>query len=1198
MVCIRRGFFYSLLIASVLVLISGSNVNAQQVFGSIIGTVTDPSGSAVANAKVTITDVTKGTSFDTTTNDSGEYSKGQLIPDTYKVTIEATGFQKVVSNDLQVLVDQSTPFNATMTVGNVEQTVEVTAAAPLLQTDRADVAQTFTAKELSELPSVGRNLQSFELLNPGVVKFGWQHASDENPQGSVQTEVNGQLFDSTGYYLDGTINQDPILGIIVINPTFDSVNEVKQSSQDYDAEFGYTGAGLMTYSTKSGTNDLHGDAFEYIYLNTPGFQDFGRDPFAQNTPLAPGVYTPTTHQSQFGGSIGGRIIKDKLFFFGDAQLSRNHTGGSVLAAVPTAQDRTGNLSDWLAINTGTFTAANGTVYPNYQIFDPATGNPTNGTGRTPFPGNIIPANRISPQALNLINSYFPLPDTAQSCPGCPYNNFSGSGVLSNDANQWNTRWDYYASQKDTIFGRFSSAGFNLGGPGVFGVEAGGPALTGLTTSGSALRYAGESTSQDYSIAAGWTHTASATLVNEFRFGYMKYHVNDVPGGYGTTPASSAGIPGMNLNNTYASGLPYFEVDLPTYSGSASATTAYQLGYDLADNGCNCPLTQTEQQYQFVDNISKIHGNHNFKIGADIRYALNLRVPSDNHRAGEVYFNDSNTAYIATAGGPTLGGNGFASFLLGDPEQFQRYVSSSTDAMEHQKRLFWYGQDEWRVTPKLTFTYGLRWEMVFPETVNAPGNGAELNVNTGLMEVFGEGLVSSHGYQNMNWHEFAPRVSLAYQVTPKTVVRAGYGWTYSLGTFGSTFGHNVTQNPPILVRQTINQGNTCGNNFCDVFTLGPTGNGLSVGPPLFNPAALEPGPNGTYPLSGVAPNNIEVKTRPGIFTMPVFYLFNFTVQHQLTNKISVQGGYVGNQGRHTPLGTDMSFNMNQPEFVPGVGAPGVFPFNGGLGPRYDYGWTQGIDNYCNCANNEYNSFQGLVKIAGAGGYTLTGNYTWQSSQGDGWGGNEAYTFLYDRPLGWGNNPNIPHQQIVVAQTWNIPFGRGRKWGSNVARPIDWVLGGWNVSGVTSIYSGIPFMPTLENYGSGIQPYTGPNNRPDVGSGSPYPGTKNRNQWIVGCPAGSCTTGPYLFPASNAFGNYPVNTLYGPWFFDQDASVMKQFSITERLKFTLRTDARNAFNHTNLATPNADVQSGTVGRITGLAFGGGNMRLLQYSGTISW
>ena len=713
MVSLRKGFLPSVCLGFVLAL-STVSLNAQQVFGSIAGTVTDPSGSAVANAKVTITDVTKSTSFDVTTNDSGQYSKGQLIPDQYTVTIEATGFSKVVSNELTVQVDQATQFNAAMQVGSVGTTVEVTAAAPLLQTDRADVAQTFTAAQISQLPSIGRNLQAFTLLNPGTVSTGWQHAADENPQGSVQMIVNGQLFDSTGYYLDGTINQDPILGIIVINPTFDSVNEVKQANQDYDAEYGYTSAGVNTYSTKSGTNTFHGDAFEYLFINTPGFQDFGRNPFSENTPLAgrKDAFTPTTRQNQFGGSIGGRIIKDKLFFFGDAQLNRQSIGGSLLTTVPTAQERgigqpggQANFGDWLAVQSGS---------ANYQIYDPTTGNQTTGLGRTPFAGNIIPANRLSKQALSLLSSYFPLPNVAGTTVNgiaAPYNNYENSGSLTNDGNLWNTRWDYYLNEKNTFFGRYSYATFQLQAPGVFGEEAGGQAFNNTN-------YAGSSSTFNESIAGGWTYTANATLINELRFGYMRYHVTDVPNGYGTQPATAAGIPGLNLDATYTSALPYFELDNP-----AGPTTS--IGYALGNNThCNCPLDQLERQYQFVDNVTKVRGNHNMKFGADIRYALNLRVPSDNHRAGQLYFNDSYTGEVPSVGAGTIGGNGTASFLLGGVTSFNRYVSSSTDAQERQKRLFWYAQDEWHISPKLTFTYGVRWEWVFPETVNAAGNGAE------------------------------------------------------------------------------------------------------------------------------------------------------------------------------------------------------------------------------------------------------------------------------------------------------------------------------------------------------------------------------------------------------------------------------------------------------------------------------------------
>jgi hypothetical protein len=1170
MVSIRKGLFLGLLFALALTVVFQDSAIAQQVFGSIIGTVTDPSGSAVANAKVTITDVTKGTSFEVMTNESGQYSKGQLIPDQYTITIEAPGFTKVVSNALPVQVDQATQFNTALQVGNVQQQVEVTAAAPLLQTDRADVAQTFTSEQINSLPSIGRNLQSFELLNPGTAKQAWAHASDEDPQGSIQIQVNGQPFYATGYYLDGTVNQDPILGIIVVNPTFDSVNEVKQAGQDYDSEFDTFSAGLLTYSTKSGSNTFHGDAFEFLYVNTPGFQDFGRNPFTENTPIGghAGSFSPTTHQNQFGGSIGGRIIKDKLFFFGDAQLTRNIKGGSVLTTVPTAQERTGNLSDWLALG------------PQYQIYDPLTGNSTTGVGRTPFAGNLIPANRISPQAMNIMN-YWPLPNTQGTVVNgvaAPYNNYSGSGGLTNNGNVWDTRWDYYMNEKNTFFGRYSYASYDLGAPGAFGLLAGGPSFNNAN-------YAGSSSTLNQSIAGGWTYTANATLINEFRFGFLHYHVTDVPNGVGTAPATQAGIPGLNLDNFYTSGLPYFDIQNVSTNGGLDS----KLGYALNVNACNCPLDENERQYQFVDNISKVHGNHSFKFGADIRYALNLRVPSDSHRAGELYFN-SNITGLGNGSGSSVAGLGLATFLLGDVTSFNRYVSSSTNAQERQKRMFWYAQDEWRPNSKLTITYGVRWEWIFPETVNGPQNGAEYNLNTGLLDVFGSGLIGGHGYQNMNWKNFAPRLGIAYQITPKTVIRTGYGWSYSLGTFGSTFGHNVTQNPPVLANQAVTQQSTCGNNFCDVFNL-------AQGPSALAPFVVSP--QGTLPC----PTGIDCKTRPLTMTLPVTYNYNFTVQQQLTHKIAFTAGYIGNQGRHQTNGSSGdTYNANQIYFLPGFtgNQQTLAPFDGLYGPRYNYGNTSAIDNYANSANTRYDSFQGTATIQAMAGLTLQGNYTYQLSQGDGGATssyqglpNSSYTFLYDRALGYVNNNDFPLQQWVMAGNYDIPFGRGRKYGANVNKLVNAVLGGWNFSGIFTYYTGLPFYPTIDSYPG--KPYTGPNTVPDKGTGSPIASNPNRNAWIL-----PLSSGAYTLPAPNTFGDYPINKTYGPRFVNLDASIMKQFSITERFKFTLRMDATNSLNHTNLGMPNTDVQSPSVGQITNVAYSNnqGSMRRVQYSGVLTW
>jgi hypothetical protein len=1112
---------------------------AQQVFGSIYGTVADASGAAVANAKVTITDQSKGTKFEVSTDASGNYNKGQLVPGPYKVQIEAPGFQRVISNEIIVEVDAAARYDAALKVGEVTTEVEVLAVAPLLQSDRADVAQTFTAKQLEDLPNIGRNTQSMELLQPGTAKLGWQHASDENPQNSIQMVVDGQLFSQMGYELDGTTNQDPILGIIVINPNIDSLAEVKQSLQNFDAEFAMVGGGIASYSTKSGSNEFHGSAFEYNQINTPGFKTVAANPFN-------GLPSALYRQNQFGGSIGGPVIKNKFFFFGDTELNRQFQGGGQVSSVPDPLSRSGNFSQWLAYNS------------NYQIYDPTTGNPATGVGRTPFANNTIPSSRISPQA-QAIMAYWPNPNF-QQIPNAPFvNNYSGNGGTAITYNKWDTREDYYLNQKNTIFGRYSYAGFTEAAPGLYGAEAGGPAF---------VNYGGSSVSRDDSIAIGWTFTVSPTAINEFRFGYMRYHVFDVPQGFGTDPATQAGIPGLNLDKTYTSGMPYFNVTSPN--------DPMQLGYALGTNQCNCPLTQTETQYQFVDNFSKTIGKHSFKFGADLRYAENLRVPSDSHRAGELTFNGTNTGNVPALGQSASPGIGLATFELGEVSSFQRFVSSSTNAQERQKRFFWYGQDEWRPTPKLTITLGVRWEMVFPETVNAPGNGATLDLNNGLMYVFGEGGVSSHGIQSMNYHDFAPRFGFAYQLNPKTVIRGGYGWSYDLGVFGSTFGHNVTQNPPVLSNQTTNPP----NNFTDVFSL-------AQGPSTLPPVVVSS--NGTFPL----PPGVNPKFRPQTVTLPQVYQYNIAVQHQLTHKIAVTGSYVGNASRHAFFGVSSNtLNPNEALFVPGVSNTNLDR------PYYSkFGWTNDLSYFCDCSNAHYNSFQGAVKINAWQGWTMQASYTNQRSIADGAGYDSNYYELYGpRSQGVGNSGVLPNQQWTFAQNYDVPFGKGRRWGSNINRVADAALGGWELSGITTYYSGFPFSPSLENYGPNIQPNAGPNNRPVVGSGSAFNGAQgNRAQWFVGCPNQQCTSGQFLWPSSNTFGNYPINSLYGPHFIQQDLSIFKTFKFTERWSFTLRTDSRNVFNHTNLGLPNGDVQSPNAGQITGIA-AGGYMRQLQFSGTV--
>lgn len=1105
-----------------------ATMNAQAVFGSIYGTVTDPSGAAVPDAKVVLIDQNKNTRFELTTDPAGAFQRMQLIPGIYTVEVTSAGFQKSVLRDVVVSVDTASRADIRMSVGEVTTQVDVFAEAPLLKSDRADVATTFTARQLTELPSFNRNFQSYLLLTPGTQRMAWQHASSENPQGSVQIQVNGQHFSGTGYQLDGTDNQDPILGIIVINPTLESVTETKITSQNYDAEFGLATSGIVNTSTKSGSNTFHGSLFDYIQNNTPGFTTFARNPFnaAENDEV------PPLKSNIFGGSLGGRILRDRLFFFGDYQGTRRRRGSSVLTTVPTAAARGGDFSEFVEPGRNT-------------IFDPLTGDRQTGVGRTPFTGNRIPTSRLSPQALSLLSS-IPGPNTLDRSGVAFRRNFSTVGVEKFDAEQFNNRIDWYINDKSSLFGRYSFADFEKTAPGAFGGLVGGPALDNIN-------FAGTSRVRNQSLALGYTRTISPNLLTEARFGYMRYRVNVLPLGIGTSPAADAGIPGLNLDDFFTSGMPGIFID---------GDGGFNFGFALGTNQCNCPLDQKEEQFQWISNTTWVKGNHTFKFGGDLRYAKNLRVPSDAHRSGELFFSPQFTGTVAAPGASAQQGVGLATFLMGQVTGFRRFVSPNTDAAERQKRFFWYGQDTWRVNPRLTLNYGLRWEQIFPETVNRPGNGGQLDLNTGEIAVFGIGGVPDNGLQDMKWTNFAPRLGVSYRLTDKTVLRAGYGWSYALGTFGSIFGHNVTQNLPVLAIQELNRP----NDFSGVFRL-------ADGPP--QPTFPEVGANGRFAL----PNGVSAKARPENLKMPYVMAHNLTVQHQFTKDFSLEAGYIGNQGRNQFAGDGPTINVNQAAFVPGVADENQ------RRPFFNrFGWTQGIDLYCNCANSSYNSLQIRGELRNRYGLTVTGNYTYGIARGD---SGDSFTFLFNRPLGYGDKDFLSRHQSVISYNYDLPFGRGRTFGANALPWVQHALGGWAVHGVSTLYSGIPFTPFFDAPPGAVRPNAGPGNRPDRGSVSPFDGARGgRDQFFVGGLGQA-----FLVPADNSFGNFGINTLHGPRFYQQDLSLAKNVQFNERFNLNLRVEAFNVWNHANLGLPVNNITASDAGRINSLA-NNSQMRRLQF------
>ena len=1172
-------------------------VSGQAVYGSIFGTLTDPSGAAVPNAKVTVTSATKATSFATTTNADGNYSVTHLIPDTYNVRAEGSGFKAFESKGIPVSADAAARVDGKFEVGGASETVEVTAEAPQLKTDRADVATSFNEKYVQDIPILNRNFTTLQLMAPGSQKIvGWSHAATENPQGSQQIFTQGQHFSGTAYELDGTDNQDPILGIIVVNPNLDAVTEAKVALQNYDAEFGKAVSSVVTAQTKSGTNSLHGSGFWFRRSDAQQ----ARDPFTQfaKDPLTD-RFIPRSRWQQFGGTIGGPIIKDKLFVFGDYQGTRQTNGVSGTFTVPTttvlnscnpATNTTGfcDLSQYLTAG----------VTGGGQVFDPLTGNLNTGAGRTAFAGNLIPIGRISPAAGKIL-ALFPTPAS-----GNVLNNFIGSGSGPFSQNGFDTRVDYAASQSLNVFGRFSLNYFNLSGQGLLGALQGpGNGLLGLS---------GSSNTHNYSLATGFTKTISPTLLTDFRFGYFKYNPQTQKPD-GGTPMTDFGIPNANTDDPKTAGLGSFQLGGDPISGFAGAPANSGQGLVISSFGdglgvarCNCPLTESEQQFQFVNNWTKIRGNHQIKFGGDIRYAMNLRIPSDNNRTGEYNFSPQ-----ATSNGG-VGGLDLASFLLGQVTSFARYVNnpdlpSANNAAERQKRWFFYGQDTWRATSKLTINFGLRWEIYFPETVNAKGNGGFANIEdlngTGAIRVAGFGDINASGNVDNQLKAFAPRFGIAYQLTPKTVVRMGYGRSYDIGVFGSNFGHTVTQNLPVLLKQNVDAtavNPSASANLVPVFLLdnGPIA-------PIFPAVPTD----GVIPFSTLGGQVGGTHIRPTKQVLPTVDAWNLTVQRQISSSISTEISYVGSKGTHGFAGDGPNYDVNP---VSLVNFQQINPITGVqytqnqrrplCGPEDASGNCTRLpfdlgNYYGNDAGSTYHAFEVKVEKRFTHGLQFLSHYTYSHAYNY-----DSNYFAADPKIAWGPVDFNRNQVFVFNAVYELPFGKGKSYMNSSGKAMDYLIGGWQLSNTTNWSSGLPWTPSFGECG----PEQDVNVcRPDKGSGSFKVGAGSFDPITHTVPYFTpvanitTTTGPFADPGVGNLGNIGRNSFHGPSGFYSDMSAVKKFQINEKLNAQFRVDAFNVFNHpvyafsaNNGASTCIDCQGGNNGKITSLE-GGTSMRQLQFA-----
>jgi hypothetical protein len=998
---------------------------------------------------------------------------------------------------------------------------------------------------------------------------------------------------------------------------------------------------VVTAQTKSGTNDIHGSAFWFRRTDA----EQARDPFTQFAPdPITHRYIPPSRWQQFGATFGGPIIKNKLFYFGDYQGTRQSSGVSGLFTLPTATaqstctptNTSGPMKGYCVLSD--YFGASGGVAGGGAIFDPATGNLQTGSGRTQFCGpagcaaepNWIPLTAAaaaaepagpggpvksiaSPAAMNVLAGF---PAAANSNV---FNNFVGSGSGPFTQNSFDTRIDYAASQTVTVFGRFSLDYFKLSGKGLLGAVGGpGNGLLGL---------AGSSITHNYSLASGFTKTFSTSLLMDFRFGYFKYNPQTQKPD-GGTPMTSFGIPGANTSDPKTAGLGAFLLGPDPISGQGCTQNQGGDGCVISSFGdglgvarCNCPLTESEQQFQFVDNWTKTKGNHIIKFGADIRYAMNLRIPSDNNRTGEYNFSPEATSN-AGAGGIDL-----ATFLLGDVTSFARYVNNpnlpgANNAAERQKRWFFYGQDTYRLTPKLTINYGLRWEIYFPESVNGKGNGGFANIvdngGTGGIRVAGYGPYGLNGNIGNDWHALAPRLGVAYQLTPKTVVRMGYGRSYDIGVFGSNFGHTVTQNLPVLLKQnydastfttkspnpnctvTTTQPTACSPNLVPLFSLdaGPNAN------PNINPATAFP----AVPTNGFLPLTSQLSgshIRPLKQVLPTVDTWNATVQRQLTNSMTMEIAYVGTKGTHGFAGDGPNYDINSPFVGEGTElttatdsstgkpcAPGTMPNTGTCGkatasftpflsqnqrrPLYPLIPFDLGNYYGNDAASTYNALEIKVEKRFAQGLSFVSHYTY--SHADGYDSNY---YANSHQIAWGPVDFNRNQVFVFSPIYDLPVGKGKRFLGNASTAMDYLVGGWQLSDTTNWSSGLPWTPSIGECGNVSD--TGPC-RPSKAASAPFnvgvsgsldttthtltfftpvnPLAQDPNSVPVGtdlCTLARPNSGPFGLPNCGTLGNWGRNSFHGPRGFYDDMSLVKRFRITERVAAQFRMDAFNVFNH---------------------------------------
>ncbi|MDE1176379.1 MAG: TonB-dependent receptor [Edaphobacter sp.] len=1107
-----------------IVLASALTLNAygQSESGKVVGTVTDQTGAEIPQATLTLTNVANGLVLSTVTNGSGELNLPGVPRGDYTAKITAPGFESQTQN-ITVTVTQVQTLLFKLAPGSVSDTVTVSSAAALVNTTNATLGETIGSKQIEQLPLNGRNSLNLALLAPGVtqganVEYGQDTVNRFSDSGGGAISVNGTRAQANNFILDGVDNNDGLQNIILFFPPVDATQEFKISTSVAPAQYGRAGGVIQVASIKSGTNQIHGSAFEFYrsgkWAANPNYRFLGADA----TP------TPPYRHEQFGGSAGGPIMKNKLFLFGDYQGTRiGSPDGTHFDTVPTAAMRKGDFSELLTtgLSTGDYTyfpicvPGSGSLNSNIaqtskgQIYDPQT--------CTPIAGNIIPANRLNPAAVNYLNA-FPMPTRTDRL----LNNYFVNNSSTSNYNTFDARLDWNPSASDLLFLRFSYDNSTSNNQSELPQQPNYPLLS---ANGS------KNYTHARGYALGYTHTFSPTLVNDARIAYNRDNYGYQPGNFGSDVGGQLGIQNTNLGVANSGG--------PLIGGNGSEIE-YTGDYGL--------FAVPQNTYEVTDTLTINRGKHSLNVGGTwLRRQVSYFRPICGKGCFFIGGNGSDfTGYEVSE----LLVGGFDNYGIGTQTGFFGEISQE-DAL--------FANDDWRVTPRLTLNLGARWDFLqWP--VEMHDRQAAFDVKTGTVLLAGQNGVP-RSIIKPTYTDFAPRVGFAYDLhgDGKSSLHGGYGIYYfpdyggisnqlgqqipygGDGTYFAFSGHCLT-----FTGQTA-QG---APYTCPGYTSGTSPN-VSLplpGYPNFNPASPP------YGMSGLAVDQDNRHSRQ--------QQWNLQLEQQIGPRDVVRIAYVGAHADH--LSTYYSYNTYA---IGSTTKP--FPNLGGISlNRYD-------------GHSNYNGLQLHAEHRGTN-FTATASYAWSHALDDSasaFGGTPVTLLLYyNQPSNYGNSIFDERHIFSSSFVYNLPFGRGQMFGGHSSRAMDLLIGGWQLNNIVLLSTGQPVdLSAAGSSAPGNRPdLTAPIKYPKSIGGYWFdPSSFSSNIPVTTATDG---TGTSIF---TRIGTLARNQVYGPGFRSVNLGVQKNLHISEGKQLELHGDAFNVLNTANFSNPNNSLGNPSLfGKITGL------------------